>query len=157
MRICANPSPMIPSSSAKFAETLPLSCGPAFSQPVTVFSTSATTLPLTLAAPNFLTAETVDPMVRMYIRVISMAMKRLTLELPTDQYDFLRKEATAMGTTVAGLIRKLIDERRHRLFREALHQEADPLYTRQGSFDGPADLAESHDRYLYSPDTKDSK
>ena len=86
-----------------------------------------------------------------------IAMKRLTLELPLDQYDFLRKEAAGMGTTVAGLIRKLIDERRRRLFKEALHHEADPLYGRQGSFDGPADLAENHDRYLYGRDNKDAK
>ncbi len=104
-----------------------------------------------------LTRERANSIVCVYVRVIYMTVKRLTLELPVDQYDFLRKEATTMGTTVAGLIRDLIDERRHRLFREALHQEADPLYSRQGSFDGPADLAENHDRYLYGLDDKDSK
>jgi hypothetical protein len=78
-----------------------------------------------------------------------MAMKRLTLELSIDQYDFLCKEARVMGTTIAGLIRKLIEESRRRLLQEALRNEADPLSGRKGSFDGPADLAENHDHYLY--------
>jgi hypothetical protein len=83
-----------------------------------------------------------------------MVMKRFTLELPADQYDFLRKEADSTGTTIAGLIRRLIDERRRRLLNEAVHQKADPLFSRQGSFDGPSDLAENHDRYLYGRKTK---
>jgi hypothetical protein len=83
-----------------------------------------------------------------------MPTKRFTLELPVDQYDFLCKEASAMGTSIAGFIRKLIEERRRRLLKEALHQETDPLFSRQGSFDGPADLAEDHDHYLYGRNLK---
>lgn len=79
-----------------------------------------------------------------------MATKRLTIELPIDQYEFLRKEATSLGTTIAGLIRSLIEDCRHRLPEEArTAYQTDPLYNRRGSFDGPADLAEHHDRYLY--------
>jgi hypothetical protein len=79
-----------------------------------------------------------------------MAIKRLTIELPVDQYEFLRKKAITSGTTVSGLIRKIIDECRLRLPKEARkNYRTDPLYKRRGSFDGPDDLAEHHDQYLY--------
>lgn len=79
-----------------------------------------------------------------------MATKRLTIELPIDQYEFLRKQASAAGTTIAGLIRRLIDDCRLRLPEEVRkNYQTDPLYKRRGSFDGPTDLAEHHDHYLY--------
>lgn len=79
-----------------------------------------------------------------------MATKRLTIELPIDLYEYLRKEADISRTTVSGLIRKLIDERRLGPSREAHKKyQTDPLYKRRGSFDGPSDLSEHHDRYLY--------
>lgn len=78
-----------------------------------------------------------------------MATKRFNLELPVEQYEFLRKEADAMKSTVAGLIRRLIEDHKNRLLKEVRFYDADPLGSRQGSFDGPADLAENHDRYLY--------
>jgi hypothetical protein len=79
-----------------------------------------------------------------------MATKRFTIELPVDQYEFLRKQASTAGTTIAGLIRRLIDDFRLHPPKEARkNYQTDPLYKRQGSFDGPTDLAEHHDRYLY--------
>lgn len=79
-----------------------------------------------------------------------MATKRLTIELPVEQYEFLRRQADTTGTTIAGLIRSLIQDLRVRPPEEARkNYKADPFYTRRGSFDGPADLAEHHDRYLY--------
>jgi hypothetical protein len=81
-------------------------------------------------------------------------MKRLTLELPADQYDFLRKEAGARGTTISGLIRKLIEESRRRILQNAFGDATDPLIGRKGSFDGPADLAENHDDYAYGRDSE---
>ena len=79
-----------------------------------------------------------------------MATKRLTIELSADQYELLRKQANATGTTVSGFIRRLIDEVRVRLPEEARkNYQTDPLYKRRGSFDGPSDLAEKHDHYLY--------
>ncbi len=79
-----------------------------------------------------------------------MATKRFSIELPLDQYEFLRKQASTTGTTIAGLIRRLIDDFRLRPPKEARKTyQTDPLYKRRGSFDGPADLAEHHDRYLY--------
>ena len=83
-----------------------------------------------------------------------MATKRLTLELPVDQYDYLRKEADARRTTVSGLIRKLIEESRFGQIKEAVRREADPLYDRRGSFNGPSDLADNHDGYLYGRNKK---
>ncbi len=83
-----------------------------------------------------------------------MISKRFTLELPVDQYDFLRREADSTRTTVAGLIRRLIEDHKNRLLKEARHYDSDPLCSRQGSFDGPADLAEHHDRYLYGKRSK---
>jgi hypothetical protein len=78
-----------------------------------------------------------------------MASKRLTLELSIDQYEFVRKEATAEGLTVSGFIRALIDERRvsPALLREGYRD--DPFYKRRGSFKGPKDLSVKHDKYLY--------
>jgi len=79
-----------------------------------------------------------------------MPTKRLTIELSTDQYEVLRKQASANGTTVSGFIRRLIDDIRLRLPEEARKKyQTDSLYKRRGSFEGPRDLAESHDRYLY--------
>lgn len=79
-----------------------------------------------------------------------MANKRLTIELPVDQHEFLRKEAAARGMTVSVLIRQLIQDCRVRppeTIRAIL--AADGFCRRHGSFDGPPDLAEGHDRYLY--------
>jgi hypothetical protein len=79
-----------------------------------------------------------------------MANKRLTIELPVDQHEFLQKEASARGTTVSALIRQLIQDRRARSPEEVrVIHATDPFSRRHGSFDGPSDLAEHHDRYLY--------
>lgn len=79
-----------------------------------------------------------------------MSNKRLTIELPVNQYEFLRKQASTTGTTIAGLIRKLINDCQLRIPEEARkNYQSDSLYKRRGSFDGPADLAEHHDHYLY--------
>ena len=79
-----------------------------------------------------------------------MATKRLTIELSVDQYEMLQMQAKDNGTSVTGFIRRMIDEFRLRPPAEARRNyQADPLYKRRGSFNGPADLAENHDRYLY--------
>ena len=84
-----------------------------------------------------------------------MATKRLTIELSIDQYESLRKEASTTGTTVTGFIRKLIDDFRLHLPEEARkNYQNDPLYKMRGSFDGPKDLAENHDHYLYGRSSK---
>lgn len=79
-----------------------------------------------------------------------MAVKRLNIEVPWEQYEILRREAAMRGTTVSRVIRDLIaglaqPARR----RSARKPQDDPLYTMGGTFDGPADLAEKHDAYLY--------
>jgi hypothetical protein len=78
-----------------------------------------------------------------------MATKRLTLELPLDQYEFIRQEAAAEGVTVSGLIRALIEQRRTFPTTTRRDFRKDPFYTRRGSFKGPKDLSVNHDRYLY--------
>lgn len=79
-----------------------------------------------------------------------MAIKRLTIELSMDQYELLHKQAKATGTTVTGMIRRLINEFRFQAPEEARKKsQTDPIYKRRGSFDGPKDLAEDHDHYLY--------
>ncbi len=78
-----------------------------------------------------------------------MTTKRLTLELSSDQYEFLRHEAAAEGLTVSAFIRSLIDARRASpaSFRESYRDDA--FYRRRGSFKGPKDLSAKHDKYLY--------
>jgi hypothetical protein len=79
-----------------------------------------------------------------------MATKRLTIELSTHQYEILQREAKTAGTTISGCIRMLIVELRSRPKDQPFqNNQEDPLYKRRGSFDGPKDLAEHHDRYLY--------
>jgi hypothetical protein len=79
-----------------------------------------------------------------------MATKRLTIELSIEQYETLQKQAKETGTSVSGFIRRVIDEFRLRPSKDACQNyQADPWYKRRGSFDGPTDLAENHDRYLY--------
>lgn len=79
-----------------------------------------------------------------------MATKRLTIELSIDQYETLQKQAKTMGTSVTGFIRRMIDEFRLRPPAEnRKNYQTDPLFKRRGSFEGPVDLAETHDRYLY--------
>ncbi len=78
-----------------------------------------------------------------------MANKRLTLELSVDQYEFVRKEAAAEGSTVSAFIRALIDDRRASPPRLREDYRDDPFYKRRGSFKGPKDLSLKHDKYLY--------
>lgn len=79
-----------------------------------------------------------------------MPMRRLDVELSWDEYELLRREADARGTTVPALIHELIASQRARLLERARNAyRDDPLLQRKGSFDGPPDLAERHDQYLY--------
>lgn len=79
-----------------------------------------------------------------------MPVKRLTIELPQEQYEFLRKQAVAEKTTTVGFIRSLINECRIRVpDATRTPYRVDAFYRRRGSFDGPSDLAAQHDRDLY--------
>ena len=79
-----------------------------------------------------------------------MPMRRLDIELSWDEYELFRQEAEARGTTVTALIHELIARQRASLLERARNAyRDDPLLQRQGSFDGPPDLAERHDQYLY--------
>jgi hypothetical protein len=84
-----------------------------------------------------------------------MAKKRLNIELSIEHYETLRKQASASGTTVSGVIRQLIENSRDSLPIDAVKgYRSDPLYKRRGSFDGPRNLAEKHDQYLYGQPPK---
>ena len=87
----------------------------------------------------------------MYVRTTrTAAKKRITIELPLDQYEFLRGQADVEETTLSGLLRKLIDSYRSAVPEQARkNYKADSFYSRRGSFDGPFNLAEKHDAYLY--------
>lgn len=79
-----------------------------------------------------------------------MPTRRLDIELSWDEYELLRREAEARGTTIPALIHELIVSQRARLLEGAKNaRRDDPLLQRNGSFDGPPDLAERHDEYLY--------
>lgn len=79
-----------------------------------------------------------------------MAVKRLNIKLPWELYEVLRREAAAMGTTVSGVVRSLIAGLTQPVKRRPRRKpQDDPLYAMRGSFDGPSDLAEKHDAYLY--------
>ncbi|MEW6185668.1 MAG: ribbon-helix-helix protein, CopG family [Thermodesulfobacteriota bacterium] len=79
-----------------------------------------------------------------------MAPKRLTIELSVDQYETVRQQAKANGTTISGFLRRMIDDLRLRSPAEIRKgYRNDPFLNRRGSFDGPVNLAENHDHYLY--------
>jgi len=79
-----------------------------------------------------------------------MAVKRLNIEIPWEQYEVLRREAALRGTTVSGVLRDLIEGlRRPRRGRKKQDLREDPFFKMKGSFEGPANLAEKHDDYLY--------
>ena len=72
-------------------------------------------------------------------------MKRLTVELDEGDYAYLRERASREGRSVVSLLREAVT----RLRRDGVADPgADPMYL-VGSFEGPADLAEQHDDYLY--------
>jgi hypothetical protein len=79
-----------------------------------------------------------------------MPVKRLNIELPMEQYEFLRKESEARNITVSQFLRDLIDRRKKLSAKAAKRNYAkDPFFDRKGSFDGPVDLSVKHDSYLY--------
>jgi len=79
-----------------------------------------------------------------------MSAKRLNIELPVEQYEFLRQEAEAKKTTISQFLRDLIDQRKKSSAKAAKRNfTKDPFFQRKGSFDGPPDLAAKHDSYLY--------
>jgi hypothetical protein len=79
-----------------------------------------------------------------------MAVKRLNIEIPWEQYEVLRREAAVRGTTLSGVLRDLIAGLKEGpAGRRGRASRTDPFLSRKGSFEGPPDLAEKHDEYLY--------
>ena len=79
-----------------------------------------------------------------------MLVKRLNIELPGDQYEFLKKEAAARGVSVTSILRNLIEKYKSSKEEEPLEIEEDSFFKMGASFDsGVRDLSERHDDYLY--------
>jgi len=79
-----------------------------------------------------------------------MPFKRLNVEIPWEQYEALKREAAVRGTTVSAVLRDLIAGlRKPAVGRGSRATRTDPLYRMGGAFDGPVNLAEKHDAFLY--------
>lgn len=83
--------------------------------------------------------------VRTYIHRRKALMKRLNVELGDEDYRYLKERARREGRTLVAILREAVDRMRRADRPEA---RSDPMYE-VGSFEGPADLAERHDGYLY--------
>ena len=81
-------------------------------------------------------------------------MVRTQVYLPRDVYEKLRQRAEKHGLTMADQIREALDDYVVRIRQE---EKLPPFNPNEWfeiidkiSFDGPPDLAENHDKYLYS-------
>lgn len=72
-------------------------------------------------------------------------MKRLNVELDERDYGYLKDRAAREGKTLIAVIREAIAGLRQADLGDARN---DPMYE-VGSFEGPSDLADRHDDYLY--------
>ena len=76
-----------------------------------------------------------------------MAMHRLQISLPEWQYRFLREQASHTGQSIAGFIRKLIEQEAQAAQRPV---EEDPIWEIVGIGQGgpPYDVSERVDEFL---------
>ena len=73
-------------------------------------------------------------------------MHRTQISLEREQYRLLGEEAKRQGTSLAAVIRQLVDNH----FRLARNQSADPLQTVKGIGAGTGEpVGREHNRYLY--------
>jgi hypothetical protein len=72
-------------------------------------------------------------------------MKRMTIELDEADFGYLRDRASREGRTVVSLLREAVQRLRG---ADGADPRSDPMFT-VGSFDGPKDMAERHDDYIY--------
>ena len=84
-----------------------------------------------------------------------MAMHRLQISLPEWQYRFLREQASHTGQSIAGFIRKLIEQEAQTVQRPV---EEDPIWEVVGIGRGgaPYDVSERVDEFLYSVQREDN-
>jgi len=77
-----------------------------------------------------------------------MAMHRLQISIPEWQYRFLREQASRTGQSIAGFIRKLIEQEAQAVQRPV---EEDPIWEIVGIGQGgpPYDVSERVDEFLY--------
>ena len=77
-----------------------------------------------------------------------MAMHRLQISIPEWQYRFLREQASRTGQSIAGFIRKLIEQEAQAVQSPV---EEDPIWEIVGIGQGgpPHDVSERVDEFLY--------
>ena len=77
-------------------------------------------------------------------------MNRLQVNLTSEQYEFLRTEAFAKSKSMAAILREILDEVIAQRQQGLL--EDDPIWDMIGvgaDIDGPTDISENVDKYLY--------
>lgn len=85
-------------------------------------------------------------------------MNRLQISLTEDQYDFLKSESFTTGKSMAAVLRDVIDEVIKTRQQNLLQQ--DPIWDIIGigsEIDGPTDVSENVDKYLYGERTEISR
>ena len=84
-----------------------------------------------------------------------MAMHRLQISLPEWQYRFLQEQASRTGQSIAGFVRKLIEQEVQTVQRPV---EEDPIWEVVGIGRGgpPYDVSERVDEFLYSVPREDN-
>lgn len=81
-----------------------------------------------------------------------MPPKRLTIQLPLEQYELLERQARDLRTSLSAVLTQIIAEWQSQVAGQPHSAlESDSFYHRRGSFDGPCDLAENYHQYLYGP------
>ena len=71
--------------------------------------------------------------------------KRLTIELDEADAAYLRERARRDGTSLVAVLREAIRSLRR---ADVADPRSDPMY-KTGTFEGPSNLAERHDDYIY--------
>lgn len=81
-----------------------------------------------------------------------MAMHKLQIMIPKEQYLWLKERAQAEGKSIGQVVREAIERLRgHSAARELPPLEEDPAWQLVGRFRAgpPYDVSERHDDYLY--------
>jgi hypothetical protein len=83
---------------------------------------------------------------------MAVTEKRTQLYLTARQHAALLRMARVRGTSLAGVVRLAIDAYLAApTVPERTSEGADPLAGLVGCFEGPGDLSDNHDEYLYGP------
>ena len=80
-------------------------------------------------------------------------MKRINLELSDELYEKVKKRARIAETYVSSVIREAIEV--YEVKKVSHNFKKDPFFslTRKIQVEGPEDLSENHDKYIYDVDS----